>query len=192
MAPAGLLVLLQYGVELTWLPAGLTIVGTLVFVLILLALFCREERRPRREDSSDQSRPSREVAERWARRPEEAAVPSLPRFFRSPSSSDWKLTDAPSSPIGGSCLACGATVTEETSISCPACGAERQRCPICQRHVAGGQDLLACIYCHAPGHANEMRAWVEQHETCPYCSRRIGKDALEPPQERLRGRRRKP
>jgi len=197
MTLAGLLILLQ----------GLYNTGILVFLVVFAVLMVcgviavvwyeltrslTEKHQHGREGSFYQYPRSREAAEPSVSEPEEEATPPLPSFSRSPGSRDWRAPDTPSSPVGGTCLACGATVTEETSTFCPQCGAERQRCPICQRHVAGGQDLLACIHCRMPGHANEMLAWVEEHETCPYCAHRIDTHALKPPPVLTRRRRRKP
>ena len=82
-------------------------------------------------------------------------------------------SDRPSSPVGGTCLVCGALIREELSTRCPVCGAERRRCPICQRFVAGGQELLACPHCQMLSHANELRLWVSKKGTCPYCGRQL-------------------
>jgi hypothetical protein len=196
MALAGLFILLQdlYSTApLAFLIAFsmLMVCGVIALVWYALTRSSTEEHQHDREGSFYQYPPSREAAEPSASEPEEEPTPPLPSFSRSPSYTDWKAPDTPSSPVGGTCLACGAKVTEETSTSCPECGAERQRCPICQRYVAGGQDLLACVHCRTPGHANEMLAWVEQRGTCPYCARRIDKDEFKPLQGLTRVRRRK-
>jgi hypothetical protein len=196
MALAGLLILLQ---DFTGLIVAFLIAFSMVMVCGVIALVCyaltrssTEEHQHDREGSFYHNPPSREAAEPSASEPEEEPTPPSPSFSRSPRYTDWKAPDTPSSPVGGTCLACGAKVTEETSASCPECGAERQRCPICQRYVAGGQDLLACVHCRTPGHANEMLAWVEDHGTCPYCAHRIDRHALKPPRVVSRARRRKP
>jgi DNA-directed RNA polymerase subunit RPC12/RpoP len=88
--------------------------------------------------------------------------------------------DRSSSPVGYSCLECGAPVQEESSLTCPECGTKRIRCPICQRFIAAGQNLLMCPYCETPGHANELRMWIEKKGTCPYCARRISLQKLKP------------
>lgn len=197
MTLAGLLILLQdlYTTgPLAFLIALsiLMVCGIIAVVWYALTRPSTEEHQHDREGSFYQYPRSREAAEPSASEPEVEPRPPPPSFSRSQGRVDWKTTDTPSSPVGGTCLACGAKVTEETSTSCPQCGAERQRCPICQRYVAGGQDLLACVHCRTPGHANEMLAWVEAHETCPYCAHRIDRDALEPPPVLTRRRRRKP
>ena len=91
--------------------------------------------------------------------------------------------DPSSSPIGGACLSCGSIVTEETSLYCPNCGTARSRCPICQRFVVGGQELLACPHCKSLGHANEMVMWIQRKEKCPYCARKLNALQLKTPEE---------
>ena len=114
------------------------------------------------------------------------------RYIRS----QTRTRDQSSSPIGGTCLDCRAIFKEETSLQCPNCGADRQRCPICQRFVTADQDLLTCPYCKAIGHANEMELWVHEERVCPYCGRKIATlDLQEPkrrPKKRTRTRRTKP
>jgi len=203
MALAGLLILLQYFYNMPFV-AFLAFYLVIVSVLIALVYYGLEHwgrggRQHDREGWFDRHLPPQKSAEPSASESEEEAAPPLPIFFNSrgrteerwTASTDWKAADTASSPVGGTCLACGAKVTEETSTSCPKCGAERQRCPICQRYVAGGQDLLACVHCRTPGHANEMLAWVEAHGTCPYCAHRIDRHALNPPPVLTRRRRRK-
>lgn len=195
MGLEGLLILLQYlgsaALVIVIFFVMLIVFAMISLVCVLMARSTEEGRRRNRDRPVYRFPTPQEVAEASARTLEEEA-PSSPSFSRSPSSGNWTAADTPSSPVGGTCLACGATVTEETSPTCSKCGAERQRCSICQRYVAGGQDLLACVHCRAPGHANEMLAWVEQHETCPYCARRIDRDELKPLQDLTRVRRRKP
>jgi hypothetical protein len=195
MAVASLLLLLQF-YTLDWTLFGMGVIalltGFLVVICYALSRTPREEHRTNGEGSSYRYAPSRAPAEGSVSEPEEAPRSAPSRSSWPPSRTEWTATDTASSPVGGTCLACGATVTEETSACCPECGAERQRCPICQRYVAGGQDLLACIHCRTPGHANEMLAWVEQHQTCPYCARRINASQLRPLQELARTRARKP
>jgi len=196
MALGGLLILLQgftTGLTAFLIAFSLLIVcGVIALVCYALTRSSTERHQPDHEGSFYQYPPSREAAEPSASEPEEEPTPPSPSFSRSPGSTDWRAPDTPSSPVGGTCLACGAKVTEETSTFCPECGAERQRCPICQRHVAGGQDLLACVHCQMPGHANEMLAWVEEHGTCPYCAHHIDGHDLKPPRVLSRSRRRKP
>jgi hypothetical protein len=192
MTVAALPVLLQYDLTLFGLGIMALLTGFLCLLCYSLSRTPREERQRNREGSSYRYSPPIAPSEDSTSEPEEEAAPASPSFSRSPSGRNWMAEDTASSPIGGTCLACGAPVTEETSASCPECGAERQRCPICGRYVAGGQDLLACIHCRTPGHANEMLAWVEQHETCPYCARRINRDGLRLLQELPRARRPKP
>jgi len=105
-------------------------------------------------------------------RGENEHAPFTPHSIWSRRLGRWS-SDRPSSPVGGTCLACGAVIREELSSRCPVCGAERQRCPICQRFVAGGQELLACPYCQMLSHANELRLWVSKKGTCPYCGRQL-------------------
>jgi hypothetical protein len=195
VALADLLILVQYfaGAEVVALLFGMLIIlGVISLICALLTRPSQENHERRRRGTPYRYPLSQESELPVAGEPEEEVAPPLPSYARSPTHTDWRAPDTPSSSVGGTCLACGATVTEETSACCPDCGAERQRCPICQRYVAGGQDLLACIHCQAPGHANEMLAWVEQHETCPYCAHRIDRNDLRPPQPVVRPRRRKP
>jgi len=103
---------------------------TLFAIICLLPMVCEE-----RERRSTRHRTARYPPPYWERRSRYQA----PRILED--------ADRPSSPVGGTCLACGAIIREELSSRCPVCGAERQRCPICQRFVAGGQELLACPYC---------------------------------------------
>lgn len=91
--------------------------------------------------------------------------------------------DVSSSPVGGACLECGSTITEETNLQCPDCGVARKRCTICQRFVAGGQELLACPLCHSLSHSNEIIAWVQKKNKCPYCGRGLKQDQLIHPDE---------
>ncbi|MFX0079202.1 MAG: hypothetical protein ACFE8O_08185 [Candidatus Hermodarchaeota archaeon] len=86
---------------------------------------------------------------------------------------------------------CGAVFEEETSLQCPNCGADRQRCPICQRFVTADQDLLACPHCEAIGHANEMELWVHEERVCPYCGRKLATLDLQAPKRRPMKRSRK-
>jgi len=65
------------------------------------------------------------------------------QYFNRYKQSQTRTRDQSSSPIGGTCLDCGAVFEEETSLQCPSCGADRQRCPICQRFITADQDLLA-------------------------------------------------
>lgn len=99
--------------------------------------------------------------------------------------SQTRTRDQNSSPIGGTCLDCGAVFEEETSLQCPNCGSDRQRCPICQRFVTAEQDLLACPHCKAIGHANEMELWVHEERVCPYCGRKLATLDLQKPKRRL-------
>lgn len=109
--------------------------------------------------------------------------------------SQTRTRDQSSSPIGGTCLDCGAVFKEETSLQCPSCGVDRKRCPICQRFVTAEQDLLACPHCKAIGHANEIELWVHEGRVCPYCGRKLATlDLQEPkrrPQKRTKARRKK-
>ncbi|MFX1318419.1 MAG: hypothetical protein ACFE9D_11745 [Promethearchaeota archaeon] len=93
-----------------------------------------------------------------------------------------QILDPESSPIGGLCLHCSAVIEEETESACPTCGEPRERCPICQRFIAGGQALLACPRCNTAGHSNEMRLWVESKRKCPHCGQRIAPYSLIKPQ----------
>ncbi len=93
--------------------------------------------------------------------------------------------DMSSSPVGGSCLECESLVTEETSTRCPDCGVKRKRCVICQRFVAGGQELLTCPFCHSLSHANEIIVWVQKKNKCPYCGRRLQQHELVSPETLL-------
>ncbi len=86
--------------------------------------------------------------------------------------------DIESSPIGGLCLHCGVVIEKETEPACPTCGEPRERCPICQRFITGGQALLACPRCDSAGHANEMQQWVESKRKCPHCGQRIAPYSL--------------
>jgi hypothetical protein len=86
--------------------------------------------------------------------------------------------DTVSSPIGDVCIKCGAVFEEEIEPNCPSCGIQRERCPICQRFIAGGQDLLACPFCKTLGHANEMETWVRKKVKCPHCGHRLGPTLL--------------
>jgi RNA polymerase subunit RPABC4/transcription elongation factor Spt4 len=92
-------------------------------------------------------------------------------------------------------LDCGAIFKEETSLQCPNCGADRQRCPICQRFITADQDLLSCPHCGSIGHANEMELWVHEEQVCPYCGRKLATlDLLKPkvrPKRRPSKRRKK-
>ncbi len=89
--------------------------------------------------------------------------------------------DTASSPIGDVCMNCGAVFEEEIEPNCPTCGIHRERCPICQRFIAGGQDLLACPFCKTLGHANEMETWVRKKVKCPHCGHRLGPTLLMKP-----------
>lgn len=121
--------------------------------------------------------------------------PSSSNPFTRYKQSQTRTRDQSSSPIGGTCLDCGAVFKEETSLQCPNCGADRQRCPICQRFVTADQDLLSCPHCKAIGHANEMELWVHEERVCPYCGRKLATlDLQEPkirPKKRTRTRRTK-
>jgi hypothetical protein len=191
MVLTGLLLLLQS------FPLGLAVFGlVLVIIAGILRVVCELDRSSSRERQRRREQSERHYeAPRWMNEPSRResgreTAETFSDFSGATGHTDWKAPDVPSSPVGGTCLACGATITEETFTTCPDCGTERQRCPVCQRYIAGGQDLLACIHCRAPGHANEMRLWVEQHGTCPYCARRIDKDQLRHPAVRRRVRRR--
>ncbi len=81
--------------------------------------------------------------------------------------------DRSSSPLGYNCLNCDGVFEDETNLRCPNCGSLRQRCPLCQRFVARGQDLLACPSCKTLSHANELESWVRQKEKCPHCGAKI-------------------
>lgn len=70
---------------------------------------------------------------------------------------------------------------EETELLCPGCGVKRERCPICQRFVAGSQDLLSCPHCQTIGHANELEEWVQQKRKCPYCAKELSPNGLVKP-----------
>ncbi len=104
-----------------------------------------------------------------------SATPRAVRVIHSSSAADQS-----SSPVGYRCIECGATVQEESSLNCPECGMKRIRCPICQRFIAAGQELLMCPFCETPGHANELRIWIEKRGTCPYCARRLTLQKLKP------------
>ena len=103
------------------------------------------------------------------------ASPPRPRVTREtiPRSSIRFGSDESSSPIGGSCLNCGAVIKEETSLHCSYCGVEHQRCPICHRFVTANQALLQCPHCKTLGHANEMQEWVQKSSKCPYCGQTL-------------------
>ena len=109
--------------------------------------------------------------------------------------SQTRARDQSSSPIGGACLDCGAVFKEETSLQCPNCRADRQRCPICQRFVTADQDLLACPHCNTIGHANEMELWVHEERVCPYCGRKLAtldfQELKKRPKKRPKTRRKK-
>lgn len=81
--------------------------------------------------------------------------------------------DPSSSPLGYKCLNCDAVFEDEIDLQCPRCGSPRQRCPLCQRFVARGQDLLACPSCKTLGHANELESWVWQKKKCPHCGAKM-------------------
>ncbi|MFW9831621.1 MAG: hypothetical protein ACFFD8_07590 [Candidatus Thorarchaeota archaeon] len=89
--------------------------------------------------------------------------------------------DPASSPIGKTCLKCGIVFEEEIEEFCPGCGIKRERCPICHRFVADGQELLACPYCKTLGHANEIIDWVRQKQKCPYCAQELDTSTLVDP-----------
>ncbi|MFX0169595.1 MAG: hypothetical protein ACFE89_09620 [Candidatus Hodarchaeota archaeon] len=143
------------------------VVYELLFIFAILLLYgiyklCKsDEERP---SSPTQTRPS--FVGTSYRSPSENQSTDLTQ-------SGLETSDRSSSPIGGSCLHCGTVITEETSLHCPACGQEHQRCPICQRFVAGGQYLLACPYCQMLGHANEMEEWVQKRSKCPHCAKKL-------------------
>lgn len=95
--------------------------------------------------------------------------------------------DRASSPVGGTCMSCGVIIEEETSLQCPSCGADRQRCPICHRFIAGGQELLGCPHCETLGHKNEIVTWVKQKNKCPHCGVELNASMLISPEE-IKGR----
>ncbi|MFX1491665.1 MAG: hypothetical protein ACFFBU_05345 [Promethearchaeota archaeon] len=129
----------------------------------------RESRGERRERSYHTSRSSRRSSSsRTTRRPSGQVFP-IP-------------IDRASSPIGGTCINCGAIIEEETSRQCPSCGVDRQRCPICQRFIAGDQELLGCPSCEILAHKNEIVTWVRQREKCPHCGVQLSASMLVSPE----------
>jgi hypothetical protein len=93
------------------------------------------------------------------------------------------IIDRASSPVGGTCLNCGAIIEEETSRHCPHCGALRQRCPICQRFIAGNQALLGCPHCEMLGHKNEIETWIRKKGRCPHCGAPLNVSMLISPEQ---------
>ncbi|MFX1563091.1 MAG: hypothetical protein ACFFDP_07260 [Promethearchaeota archaeon] len=150
-----------------------------IFV-VLVAIICTAIQK-----SKDEKNKQRTIRRRPSQRHRVVVLPSEPTPPRPliVSRTSWSGQDVSSSPIGGTCLKCGAVFHEETLSHCSKCGAERQRCPICQRFIAGGQELLACPHCQVLGHANELIEWIERHESCPYCARKITKDELLSPED---------
>jgi hypothetical protein len=116
---------------------------------------------------------------------------SSSRSFNRYKQSQMSARDQSSSPIGGTCFDCGAVFEEETSLECPSCRVDRQRCPICQRFITAEQDLLACPHCESIGHANEMELWVHEERVCPHCGRKLATLDLKEPKERPKIRPRK-
>lgn len=146
-----------------------------IMAFIFLAIICeviQKSKKKKNEQRTVRRRPTQR--HRVVVLPAEPTPPSRPAVSRS----TWSGRDVSSSPVGGTCLKCGAIFHEETLSHCPECGAERQRCPICQRFIAGGQELLACPHCQVLGHANELIEWIDKHETCPYCARKVTKNDL--------------
>lgn len=159
-------------------------IGAFIF-LVLVAIICDAVQKSKEKKSEP-----RTVRRRPVRRPRVVVPPFEPTPPSPPSVSRtaWSGQDVSSSPIGGTCLVCGATVHEETFRQCTECGTERQRCPICQRFIAGGQELLACPHCQVLGHANELIEWIKRHESCPHCGRKVTKYELLSPEELSRNR----
>jgi RNA polymerase subunit RPABC4/transcription elongation factor Spt4 len=125
------------------------------------------------------------------RTPRSSSRPRSSRIVNRYIRSQTRTKDRSSSPIGGTCLDCGAVFEEETSLQCPNCGVDRQRCPICQRFVTANQDLLACPHCGSIGHANEMELWVHEERVCPHCGRKLATFDLQEPEKRPKKRSRK-
>lgn len=141
-------------------------------VLFLLVIICAVAGKGLGDSCKDESRSQsrRSRSRSWTRR----STSNSSHSRRSVTSTiQARKPDPVSSPIGGTCLSCGSVVTEETSLHCPNCGMLRSRCPICQRFVVGGQELLACPHCKSLGHANEIVRWIQQKEKCPYCARKL-------------------
>ncbi len=118
--------------------------------------------------------------ERRQARQRNASHPSRQVTHSEPENKTVEL-DTVSSPIGDVCINCGAVFKEEIETHCPSCGIRRERCPICQRFIAGRQDLLGCPFCNTFGHANEMEAWVRKKVKCPHCGHRLGPTLLVKP-----------
>lgn len=146
-------------------------------ICICIAALAKAGRSDIEENRTVSYRPSRSSS-----RPRSSS--SFNRYKRS----QTPTRDQSSSPIGGTCLDCWAVFKEETSLQCPNCGADRQRCPICQRFVTANQDLLACPHCKAIGHANEMELWVHEERVCPYCGRKLATLDLQEPKRRPKKR----
>ena len=143
------------------------------FVLVLISGLARLCKSVNEEASSS----------RASRRSYQRRVPTRPSVTREtihPPRIHYGSDEA-SSPIGGSCLECGAVITEETSLHCDHCGVEHQRCPICHRFVTANQDLLACPHCKTLGHANEMHKWVQKSSKCPHCGKSVLSHQLKKP-----------
>ena len=137
-----------------------------VFFVVLAIVFDRRRKKRIRSSSAESGsiEPLTQILETLRIERGAAPVPPGPDFS--------------SSPVGGTCLNCGSTVTEETSLECPDCGVKRERCVICQRFVVGGQELLACPFCHSLSHSNEIITWVQKKNKCPYCGRKLKQHQL--------------
>ncbi len=145
----------------------------LIFLVIIGIIYVCYKLTENTRSTSRERKPRRHSRSRTSSSQRSSSTYARPKPLDQPTA-----LDPTSSPIGGSCLNCGAIIEEETSLQCPLCGIQRERCPICQRFVAGGQELLGCPNCRTRGHANEMRTWVKQKYKCPHCGERLRASSL--------------